>query len=335
MNTIVTYNPQAKGAYPLLEEMYVERGSQTDWDLLSALHYKSHTLPVGAKHWRLRFRGETIGACVFGMSRPLLKERHALFPLIRPGNDTQISNIARYAYVNDNFRVIGRFVVDTMFRSAGVAYRFANLASRQYGYKFLEIQSSMSKYNMFAERAGFDMVKPIRSMHYEKGLRFMRRYFAAHPADLEALMDEFNLMTPALQSKVERDLKRFYYDHSPLEKTGSRRHYSAGVVDNWGMRRIIAKIQGLCFASPLYGLYRNPDSGRLDIPAQLPLLSFDMQRPNESLKLDLLPEVNGWNDLRRNIALTDALEEEQEPDVHKSKKPNKVKSKSHVISELS
>ena len=122
----ITYKPEAKGAYPLLEEMWVERGDRADWDLLSGLHYKMHSTPVGAKYWRLRFRGQTIGVCVFGMSRPLLKERHAVFPKLKPGMDTQISNIARYAYINDGFRVIGRFVVDTQFRSAGVAYRFAN-----------------------------------------------------------------------------------------------------------------------------------------------------------------------------------------------------------------
>ncbi len=302
--------PHARAAFPLLQEMWVERGDRADWDLLAGLHYKMHTTPVGAKYWRVRFRGETIGVCVFGMSRPLLKERHAVFPKLTPGQDTQISNIHRYRHINDNYRVIGRLVVDTMFRSGGIAYRFANLASRQFGFEVLEIQSSMSKYNFFAQKAGFSFAKPIRSVHYDKGLNILRRYFAAHPGDQEALMEEYHAMPKALRAKVERDLKAFYWDHSPLEKTGSRRHYSGRVVDNWSVRRTISKIQGLCLASPLYGFYRNPDAGvrvpsqelpTSKLPPRLPLLAFDLQAPGEPLRLDLLDSVPGWPDLAAEI----------------------------------
>jgi hypothetical protein len=289
--------------------MWVDRGTQADWDLLSSLHYKMHSLPVGAKFYRLRFRGETIGVCVMGMSRPLLRERHAIFPLLRPGEDTQISNIHRYAYINDNFRVVGRIVVDTMFRSAGVAYRFLNLCARMHGYTFCEIQSSASKYNMFAQRAGFTMVKPIRSLHYEMGLKFMRRYFSAHPSDTEALMDEFSAMPAKLQSAVELKAKEFYFDHSPLEKTGSRRFYSKGVVDHWPMRRTLTKIQGLCFASPLYGIYRNPDAYRLSgepkLPDVLPLLAFDLQPTSAALRVADLDAVKGWRTLQEKFVASD------------------------------
>ena len=305
---IVTYQPDAKAYYPLLEEMWVGPGTQADWDLLCSLHYKMESLPVGAKFYRLCCREETIGVCVMGMSRPLLKERHAIFPLLRPGDDTQISNIHRYAYINDNFRVVGRIVVDTMFRSAGVAYRFVNLVARMHGYKFCEIQSSASKYNMFAQRAGFTMVKPVRSIHYDIGLKFMRRYFSAHPADTEALMEEYAAMPAALQGAVELKMKEFYFAHSPLEKTGSRRFYSKGVVDNWPVRRIISKIQGLCFASPLYGLFRNPDAyrpGEPKLPDILPLLAFDLQAPSEALRLDQLESVEGWDNLQREILAND------------------------------
>ena len=302
--TDIRYDPGAEAEFPLLREMWVEKGVHADWDLLSPLHYKLHSLPVGANFWRLRFRDDTIGVCVMGVSRPLLKERHAVFPKLKPGQDSQISNIHRYAYINDNFRTIGRFVVDTMFRSAGVAYRFANLASRMHGYRFIEIQSSMSKYNPFAQRAGFQMVRPIRSIHYDTGIKFMRRWFASHPADQEALMEEFNAMSPALQTRVEQELKDFYYDHSPLEKTGSRRHTSEGVVDRWPMRRAIGKIQGLCFSSPLYGFYRNPDAG-MSLPDKLPLVAFDLQNPSEPLRQGLVAALPCWSDLQGDIVARD------------------------------
>lgn len=298
-------------SFNLLREMWVERGDRADWDLLAGLHYKMNSTPVGAKYWRCRFRGETVGVVVFSMSRPLLKERHAMMPRLSPGRDTQITNIARYAFINDNFRVIGRMVVDTMFRSGGVAYRFANLACRQSGFPFLEIQSSMSKYSLFAQRAGFSFVRPLRPIYYEKGLAFMRRWFASHPADQEALMEEYAAMSPARKRKVEEELKAFYMHHSTLEKTGSRRHYAGRVVDNWNVRRTISKIQGLCFASPLYGLYRNPDASTRrgenvwdgeTVPKRLPLLAFDLQRPDEKLRLDLLDGIPHWRELQADIA---------------------------------
>jgi len=297
-----------RSSFPLLREMWVERGDRADWDLLHALHYKMQSTPVGAKYWRVRFQGETIAVIVFGMSRPLLKERHAIFPRLTPGNDTQISNIHRYRYINDNFRVVGRMVVDTMYRSGGVAYRFLNLASRMTGWTFLELQSAMSKYNFFAQRAGFDFVKPMRSPNYDKGLKFMRRYFSAHPGDQEAMMEEFEDFSPALKKKAEHDLKAFYFDHSPLEKTGSRRHYSHGVVERWDVRRTISKIQGLCFAAPLYGIYRNPEGapgiGFLDktgLPARLPLLAFDLQAPDQPIDLARLGDIPFWAELEAEI----------------------------------
>ena len=124
-----------------------------------------------------------------------------------------------------------------------------------------------------------------------------------------ALMDEFAAMSPAMKRKVERECKSFYFKHSPLEKTGSRRHYAERVVDNWGMRRTISKIQGLCFASPLYGIYRNPDANdRLGeatwggkLPVRLPLLAFDTQAPEAPLCLASLPFVPGWGKLQAEI----------------------------------
>lgn len=286
--------------FSLLDEMWVERGDRADWDLLCALHYKMATTPVGAKYWRLRFRGETIGVMVLGMSRPLLKERHAIFPGLTPGKDTQISNIHRYKIINDGYRVVGRFVIDTMFRSGGAAYRFLNLASRQTGFRIVEIQSSMSKYNLFAQKAGFSFAKPIKSANHQKGLRFMRGWFEAHPGDQESMIEEFHRFPESVQRQCLKDLKEFYFSHSPLEKTGSRRHYSHGVVDAWSLRRTIGKIQGLCFTSPLYGFYRNPDYEH-ETPHRLPLGAFECQGADEPLNLPAIASLPHWGALERQI----------------------------------
>lgn len=287
--TEVLYNPDAKACFPLLDEMYVEQGDQADWDKLCGLHYKMSTLPVGASHWRLVFRGETIGVAVISVPKGLLKERHKLFPNAAPGShETQISNIHRFTLLNGNFKVVGRFVVDTMFRSGGIAYRFLNIAARmQTSIRFIEIQSSMAAYNPFAQRAGFRMVSPTRASMHEKGLRFMRLWFSAHPSDAEAVMEEYRAMPQALQGRCQAAAKKFYLKSSSLEKTAGRRSYSEDVVENWDMRRTIGKIQGLCFSAPIYGVFENPDVGRT-LPRQIPLRAFDLQAPTEPLRLDLL-----------------------------------------------
>lgn len=287
--TTVSYDPQAKATMTLFDDMIVEPGSKADWDNgLSALHYKAHSLPVGAAYWKLTLHGQTIGVCVIGMSRPLLKERHEIFPRLKPGVDSQVSNIHRYREINDNFRVVGRFVIDTMFRSAGVAYRFLNLAARMHGFKFMEIQSSMSKFSRFSQRAGFQMVKPMRSPMYDKGLKFMRMWFESNPNDTEAVMEELEAMDEKTRAIVVGKMRDFYERHSSLEKTGGRRFYSSNALDGWQTRTFLTKIQGLCFSSPLYGVYKNPDWKRENFPKRLPLLAFDKQKTTEPLVI--LPE---------------------------------------------
>lgn len=275
--TDIEYVKNPKAAYPILNEMYVEKGDVEDWNLLSDLHYKSHVLPVGAAHWRLVFRGETIGVCVISISKGLLKERHILFPQSKPGQDSQLTNIHRYTWVNQNFKVVGRFVIDTMFRSGGVAYRFLNIACRmQTSIRFLEIQSSMAAYNPFAQKAGFVMVEPQRATSYDSGMKFMRMWFESHPSDIESLMEEFNQMSPKAQVNCNNAMKAFYHKNSSLEKTGGRRTYGDKIVEKWDARRTITKMQGLCFAAPVYGIYENPDHNR-SLPDKIFISEFDRQ----------------------------------------------------------
>ncbi len=50
----------------------------------------------------------------------------------------------------------------------------------------------MSKYNLFAERAGFRFVKPMRSNKYEAGIAFFHEVFDSHPANTAALIAEIS-----------------------------------------------------------------------------------------------------------------------------------------------
>ncbi|WP_040567806.1 hypothetical protein [Magnetospirillum molischianum] len=276
-------------AFPLLNEMYVERGTKDDWNLYADLHYKSEGgLPAAIRFWRIVLRGETIGVLVSAAPKPLLKERHALFPRLKPGHDTKITNVHRLTWLNGNVRVIARFVVDTMYRGIGVGYRAQNLISRMEGCKLMEIQSSMSKFNFFAHRAGFRFVKPMDSNKFDVGIKFFRRVLRCNPADYEAIKQELASMTPELREWTIDQMREFYFKHSALEKTGARGqkkdHHAGRIPDT----KLIKNLQQMVLGAPLYGVYQSPDWKRADLPTRLPLTAFDNQAPDQPLDLDKL-----------------------------------------------
>jgi ABC-type ATPase with predicted acetyltransferase domain len=213
-----------------------------------------------------------------------LKERHKAFPMLKPGRDTVTSNTARAKWVNANLRVISRFVLDTMYRGIGIAYRFQNLASRLEGCRYMEIQSSMSKYNLFAHKAGFKFVKPSSANKYDVGMRFFRSTFRANPADHEAILAEIAALSPGVRERVIQDTRTFYFKHSALEKTGSNRDKGTSRVDDMAVSDLIRNLQQMTLAAPMYGVYANPDFGKYT-PKTIRLMAFDNQAVDQPLNL--------------------------------------------------
>lgn len=277
-----------------LDEIVVERGDRSDWELLSALHYKAHGITPGSHYFRMRLRDETIGVLMMASPKLLLKERHVMFPKLKPGHDTRVSNQHRMRWINANMSIVARCVVDTMYRGSGLAYRFANLASRMEGKRYIEIQSAMSKYNQFAQRAGFVFVPPMKSNKYDIGIKFLKSTFESDPADLEAILQEIDSMPSGAKEKTMERVRQFYRQHSMLENTGKALIETDGVkfgdsrVARLPARELVYQLQQMILASPLYGVYQNPDVGR-ELPTQLPITAYDLQAPSEPLRLDLLP----------------------------------------------
>ena len=286
---ILIERPESRsGAFSLLREMRVEKGCADDWEQLHELHYKAEGKPIGPHYWRCVLgEDQLVGVVIFSVPKLLLAGRHQLFPKLKPGQDTTVTNKYRAAYINKNFVVNSRTVVDTLFRASGVSYRMLNLAARLEGTRYVEIQSSMSRFNPFAMRAGFKFAKPQEPKLYEKGLAFMQRYFTSHPADHEGIVNELEAMKPAVRSRTLAAMREFYYRHSAMEKTGSNLNAGTSRVEAMPPATLVRHMQQLLFASPMYGVYVNPDAGR-QLPASLPLLAFDNQKPSEPLRLDLV-----------------------------------------------
>lgn len=285
---IIERRDEAKPRFSLMDGMRVERGSREDWDALHDLHYKAESLPAGPRYWRcVTADSDLVGIVVFSSVSLLLAPRHQIFPKLKPGNDSHFTNVHRATFLNKHFRRAARIVTDTMYRGVGVSYRMVNLAMRMEGVKFIEIQSSMSKFNPFDVKSGFRHAHLKPAAAYEKGLKFMRGLFQAHPADHQAVLAELKNMPEHFRQKALADMRTFYYRHSSREKTGSNLNAGTGRVDAMEPEHLLRELQQLVFASPVYGIWQNPDLGR-ELPDSLPITAFDLQKPTEPLRLDLL-----------------------------------------------
>lgn len=277
----------------LLPEIYVERGTKGDWDLLHELHYKAENLGIGPRIFRCVLQGQTIGVGVMTVPKMLLSGRNELFTHLRPnvnGRDTKLINKYRAEWINAHCCTNSRLVLDTMYRGAGIAYRMQNLMMRMTGCRMVEFQSSMSKFNPFAAKAGIRFTKPKRSANYERGLAWFRRWFESIPTDFVGVMAEVNAMPEGVRSKCVAEMRKFYYDFSSMEKSGDNRMNGTRRVDALPVEKLLKNLQQLVFASPLYGVYVNPDFNEalgtpLSLPDRIPLMAFDNQPADAPLSL--------------------------------------------------
>lgn len=288
--------PPSRHTLSLLPDIYVERGTKDDWDLLHELHYKSENLPIGPVFYRCVLADQTIGVGVMAVPTMLNSGRNKLFRHLRPnenGRDTRLVNTHRAKWLNGHVCTNSRLVLDTMYRGAGVAYRMQNLMMRMTGARVIEFRSSMSKFNPFASKAGVRFVPPMKAANYERGLIWFRRWFESTPTDFVGVMAELNSMSQAARDKCVAEMRKFYYDASSMEKSGDNRMNGTSRVDALPPEKLLKNLQQLVFASPLYGVYVNPDYDEVakvarPLPDRIPLMAFDNQPVTAPLDLSKL-----------------------------------------------
>ena len=274
----------------LLDRIYVERGSLEDWKLLHELHYKAANLGIGPRFWRCALDGETIGVIVLTVPKPLDSGRNIVFKHLRPnanGRDNRLINQMRMAWINKNIILCSRQILDTMYRGAGIAYRFRNIAFRMTGIRYVESRSAMSRFNPFYQKTGMKVLAPKVSVCHEAGLEFFARHFEAPAFDEVAILEEMGSMSDAMRKKVDNELRKFYYKHSSMEKSGEKRLLGTSRVDGLELTYVLKQVQQLVFGSTVYAIYENPDY-EIQLPSRIPLTAFDNQATNEPLRLDLI-----------------------------------------------
>lgn len=291
-----------KHTLSILKDIWVEPGTNDDWKALCELHYKGHSLAAGSRFYRCvhieNGVSTLIGVIVFANPRPLDRDRMRVFPHMKPnqnGRDTKLMNKHRISKgLNKHFTWNNRTVLDTMYRSAGIAYRFKNLAYRlyctAYDKKIVESRSSMGKFNPFSIKTGMKFTQPTPANALSEGISFFKSNFTASPYDIVALLEELNAMPEGVREFTERKLREFYYKNSSMEKSGDKRLLGMTRVNNLDIGYVLRQTQQLVFGSTVYWVWGpNPDSGRAnEIPPRLPILAFDNQGPMEPLRVDAL-----------------------------------------------
>lgn len=280
----------------LLDHIYVEKGDKSDWEALCELHYKGHNLAAGSKFMRCVYEhnGErqVIGVMVFANPMPLNKGRNEVFPHLKPnqsgGRDTTLMNKRRMQMINRFMTWNNRTVLDTMFRSAGIAYRFKGLAYRMYcsanGFKVVESNSSMGRFNPFSVKTGMKFIKPKPANALDVGIDFFKMNFVSHPCDQVAIMDELRAMPEGVRAVIERKIREFYHKNSAMEKSGDKMHIGMSRVNALPIEKVIKETVQIVFGATIYWIWKNPDHGRV-LPERLPILAFDNQAVDAPLML--------------------------------------------------
>lgn len=281
----------------LLKDIYVEHGTKEDWLPFAALHYKGQNLAAGPRFMRcVHIEGDrrtVIGVMVFANPMPLNRGRGDVFPHLRQNQggskDTTLINKRRMQWINANMTWCNRIVLDTMYRSAGIAYRFNNIGYRMYctkhNLRFVELISSMGRFNPFNMKSGMRFIKPRPNAALEAGIKLFKTYFRSHPCDHVELMKEINTMSTEQAAVIEKVLRQFYFAHSAVEKSGSKMHNGMTRINRIPLDKIVKEIIQLVFGSTIYCIYKNPDYGRV-LPERIPITAFDNQGTNEPLDLE-------------------------------------------------
>lgn len=294
----VIRDPKAgRNQLSLLKHIFVEWGTKADWVSLCELHYKGHSLAAGSRFMRcvLREPGQPdhlIGIMVFANPQPLSKGRNEVFPRLKPnvnGRDNKTINQARMAWINKNLTWNNRTVLDTMYRSAGIAYRFKNIAYRmycaRYGYRFVESVSSMGRFNPFSIKTGMKFTKPKVAGALEPGLRFFAANFRSDPSDIEAVRAELKAKPEHERVVYEERLREFYYRWSSMEKSGDKRDLGMSRINGLSIDYILKEIMQLVFSATVYWIWQAVDQ-KGQLPECMPVTAFDEQGPNDPLKRD-------------------------------------------------
>ena len=76
-------------------------------------------------------------------------------------------------------------------------------------------------------------------------------------------LEEIAARSPTEREKLIDATRLFYLRNSAIEKTGNKRFKAQSRVYDMPVRELVKQLQQMILASPMYGVYVNPDRGRI------------------------------------------------------------------------
>ncbi len=153
----------------LLRHVRIKEGTQGDYRKLEWLHYRGAFPSLAKKIYVARYRGQLVGAIVYGNAHLNLRARNFVLPSLNLRKTTRETS----KLVNKLFLRIWRVVFLPKFRPIGLGVRLVKNTLAKVHMPYVETLAVMAKYNPFFGRAGMMRVHlpdSVRDRGYQRAL---------------------------------------------------------------------------------------------------------------------------------------------------------------------
>lgn len=135
---------------PFTDDLKIELGDIEDYKKLGKYHYKNKDSKFNKYIYRMMYKDMLIGVAVYSMPKQQLVGRNLYFKK-RYINERGVPILKD---VNRDFLTGSRFIIHPMFRGIGLGVELVKQTITKVDKPYIEVVSSMSKYNKFLEKAG-------------------------------------------------------------------------------------------------------------------------------------------------------------------------------------
>ena len=135
---------------PFMEFIKIEEGTIEDYKKLGKYHYKNTEAKFVKKIFKMLYNNLLIGVAVYSAPKQQLVGRNIYFGK-KYVNEKGVPILSD---VNRDIIMGSRFIIHPMFRGIGLGAELVRLTAPLVDKPYIEIISTMSKYNKFLEKAG-------------------------------------------------------------------------------------------------------------------------------------------------------------------------------------
>lgn len=135
---------------PFLNDIKIEEGNISDYKKLGKYHYKNTEARFIKHIFKMMYKDILVGIAVYAMPKQQLVGRNVYF------NKRYINEkgVPILTDVNRDILTGSRYIIHPMFRGIGLGVELVKLTAPLVDKPYIEIVSTMSKYNKFLDRAG-------------------------------------------------------------------------------------------------------------------------------------------------------------------------------------